>query len=289
MTPDFWSDGASLRIYAAHEAELPGFTAKYGLKRADALGQIRHFKHESVDLEVYVNSQSGPSIALMCGLSLAESQPHTRHLLLGASGHSELTLAAWYHPSTLRLDVVGSPRILYPSLMGCDAFGSTEHLTRTAVILDYPAAGGVDLESYYWFQAMARQVSQESLGILRFVSDNPSNSLASANDARGAKKVAVEAWESSHSEIEKWLSFHSKRSAVQAERHPSISMPESLARFRWSRTQELELTRLLERVSVLAIDLDPWIQRVGAHIRSRKDLLKALHAFVDSHEVHLHG
>ena len=289
MIPSFWRDGASLRIYAAHEAELAEFTSRHGLKRADSLGQIRHFRHETVDLEVYVNAQSGPSVTLMCGLSLANAHNHTRHILIGSSGHTELSLGTWYHPSALQLDVGGSPRTLYPSLMGCDSFASTEHLTRPAFSPGYPLSGGVDLESYYWFQAMSRQLNQESLGLLRFVSDTPEVSVEDEHNFSGMKEIAQQSWSEYQDGIFKWLSFHCSRSAELSNRNPKVSIPESFSQFRWSKTQELELMRLLERCEVLEIELESWIEKIGSQARSRKDLLKTLRTFVDGHEVHLHG
>ena len=121
-------------------------------------------------------------------MALTGASSHTRLLLVGTSGHAIFPVGHWYHPSVLLLDGSSDSRRLYPFLDGASHFESSVQLTRGEFRQGYPEEGGVDLESYYWFQALSRQVRLESIGIVRLVTDSRANPLGTSVDLQMLKR-----------------------------------------------------------------------------------------------------
>lgn len=288
MIDEFWFEGASLFIYAAHEAEVAPFLKRCDLKRINLPGQGMTYAHPAVDLRVTINGESGVSGLLTTGLALAEASEHTRHLLIGASGHASFPVGQWYHPSALNLDGIKGARTLYPSLEGARQFESSVHITRYEFSAHYPEDGGVDLESYSWFQALSRQINVDSIGILRLVSDTPNQPVESPGNFRSLEQVLASAWTESWLDIAKWFQFHAKRSAQWRSRERVEKLPPELQRFRWSQTQLHQIRRCLERARLLQFDLDEFYARVHP-LKSRKELLTQFEQELNGTEVDLNG
>ncbi len=289
MTPEFWHDGASLVIYAAFEAEVAPLLSRCKLRRMSASGQVIVYQHDQIDLRVVVNGEAGESILLATGMALVESASHTRHLLVGTSGHASLSVGTWYHPSALRLDDEGDARRLYPALDGAQNFTSSLQTTRSRFRPDYPTEGGVDLETYHWFHALSRQIHLDFMGILRLVTDTPEQPIENTSDLRAFKNRLERSWDNAGESINAWLAFHAKRSSQWLPRKRVDRLPGYLDRFKWSQTQFLQVTRLLERARLLDFDLEEFFASTFDERASRRDILKAVADKIDTLEVRLDG
>lgn len=289
MIPDFWVEGASLYIYAAHEAEVAPLIRGSKLKRVPSRGQGLIYSHSDVDLRVMVNGESGVSCLLTTGMALAEASNHTRHLLIGTSGHASLSVGTWYHPSVLTLGRGSVSRRLYPSLDGASHFASTPHLTRDEFSRGYPDEGGVDLESYFWFQALSRQVSLDSVGIIRLVSDSPQAPLGDTIDFKALANIIEDAWLGQELHLNQWLAFQAKRSSEWLLRERVTELPEPLRVYRWSQTQLVTVRRCVERANLLNFALDDFCEDVQERSLSRNEVLEALKSELDRAGVALYG
>jgi hypothetical protein len=289
MNPKFWVEGASLHIHAAYEAEIAPFIRRHKLKRVPARGQGLIYAHRDIDLRVMINGESGVSCLLMTGMALAQASNHTRHLLIGTSGHATLSVGSWYHPAVLSLNEKSSCRRLYPTLDGACHFESTPHLTRSEFVKDYPHEGGVDLESYYWFQALSRQVSLDSIGIVRLVSDSPAEPLGERIDFKALSSVIDNAWDTHEAELDHWFAFQAKRSSEWLLRERVMDLPKELQAYRWSQTQLVKVRRCVERSLILGFALSDFCKDVKARSLSRNDVLKSLEVQLDEAGVALHG
>ena len=165
-------------------------------------GQVTVYQHAECDLKVVINGEAGASILLPTGMSLAESKQHTRHLLIGTSGHASLPVGTWYQPSLLQLEGADNARRLYPSLDAAKDFVSSTHTTRSHFKSSYPAEGGVDLETYHWFHGLSRQVHLDALGIVRLVTDTPDRPLPVKADFKLLTEQITHAWNNSQQEID---------------------------------------------------------------------------------------
>ena len=289
MIPDFWTTGASLVVYAAHEAEVAPMIQRHKLKRVPREGQSSLYQHRDVDLRVVVNGESGVSCLLTTGMALTGASSHTRHLLVGTSGHASLPIGQWYHPSMLMLEDVSASRRLYPSLDGASHFESSPHKTRGEFQEGYPEEGGVDLESYYWFQALSRQVRLDSIGIVRLVTDSRANPLGENVELQLLKRKVHDAWSVWQNELDAWFHFHAERSAAEKIRERVFELPPELEAFRWSQSQLVRVRRCVERARILNFELAEFCSKAQARSLHRKELLESLEGALDELGVDLHG
>ena len=289
MSIDFWNDGASIVIYAAFEPEVAPLIARCKLRRKAMTGQVTVYQHDECDLKVVINGEAGASILLPTGMSLVSAQPHTRHLLIGTSGHASLPVGTWYHPSHLQLEGTHHMRRLYPSLDGAQDFVSSIHTTRSHFEPNYLTEGGIDLETYHWFHGLSRQVHLDALGIVRLVTDTPDHPMPAKANFKLLAEQITQAWSNAQKEIDHWLGFHAKRSAQGLSRKRVEEMPAFLERFKWSQNQSLQLMRLVERAALLDFDLEAFVAQTFDERVSRRDVLKKIAVEIDSIQVKLDG
>jgi len=289
MIPGFWKAGASLIVYAAHEAEVMPLIQRHRLKRVPRSGQSSLYQHSAVDFRVVVNGESGVSCLLSTGMALADASSHTRHLLVGTSGHATLPIGQWYHPSLLVLEDSSDARRLYPSLDGASHFESSVQLTRGEFRQGYPGEGGVDLETYYWFQALSRQVRLDSMGIVRLVTDSRANPLGTSVDLKVLKERVQDSWRVWQNELDAWFGFHAERSADEKARERVTDLPPELVAFRWSQAQLTRVRRCVERARILNFELAEFCSKAQVESLHRKEVLEAIEVALDELGVDLHG
>ena len=222
-------------------------------------------------------------------MSLVSAKQHTRHLLIGTSGHASLPVGTWYHPSLLQLEGVGS---LAPSLSK-PGWGARLCIVNTynpfAFRAKLPAEGGIDLETYHWFHGLSRQVHLDALGIVRLVTDTPDQPMPAKANFKVMAEQITQAWSSAQKEIDNWLGFHAKRSAQWLSRKRVEEMPAFLERFKWSQNQSLQLMRLVERADLLDFDLEAFFAQAFDERVSRRDVLQKIAVEIDSIQVKLDG
>ena len=252
-------------------------------------GQVTVYQHDECDLKVVINGEAGASILLPTGMSLAESKQHTRHLLIGTSGHASLPVGTWYHPSLLQLEGADNARRLYPSLDGAQDFVSSIHTTRSHFEPNYLAEGGIDLETYHWFHGLSRQVHLDALGIVRLVTDTPDHPLPVKADFKLLAEQITQAWNNSQQEIDNWLGFHAKRSTQWLSRKRVEELPAYLEHFKWSQNQSMQLMRLVERARLLDFDLEAFFVQAFDERVSRRDVLQKIAVEIDRIQVKLDG
>ena len=289
MSIEFWNEGASIVIYAAFEPEVAPLITRCNLRRQNMTGQVTVYQHAECDLKVVINGEAGASILLPTGMSLAGAQQHTRHLLIGTSGHASLPVGTWYHPSLLQLEEGDNARRLYPSLDAAKDFVSSTQTTRSQFESSYPVEGGVDLETYHWFHGLSRQVHVDALGIVRLVTDTPDRPILAKADFKLLTEQITQAWNNSQEEIDTWLKFHTKRSAQWLSRKRVEELPEYLEHFKWSQNQSMQLMRLVERAHLLDFDLEAFCVQAFDERVSRRDVLQKIAEEIDRIQVKLDG